>query len=43
MYQSKGKNKIKYMLSRVDELIHSNHLEQHYADRDNKLGLFVAG
>lgn len=27
----------------LDELIHSNHLEQHYADRDNKLGLFVAG
>ena len=27
----------------LDELIHSNHLEQHYADRENKLGLFVAG
>ena len=27
----------------LDELIHSNHLEQHYADRDNKLGLFIAG
>lgn len=27
----------------LDELIHSNHLEQHYVKRDNKLGLFVAG
>ena len=27
----------------LDELIHSNHWEQHYADRDNKIGLFVAG
>ena len=27
----------------LDELIHSNHLEQHYANQDNKLGLFVAG
>ena len=27
----------------LDELIHSNHLEQHYANRENKLGLFVAG
>ena len=27
----------------LDELIHSNHLEQHYAKHDNKLGLFVAG
>ena len=27
----------------LDELIHSNHLEQHYADRENKIGLFVAG
>ena len=28
----------------LDELIHSNHLEQHYADRENnKFGLFVAG
>ena len=27
----------------LDELIHSNHLEQHYANRDNKMGLFVAG
>ena len=27
----------------LDELIHSNHLEQHYAQRDNKMGLFVAG
>ena len=26
----------------LDELIHSDHLEQHYA-KDNKLGLFVAG
>ena len=27
----------------LDELIHSNHLEQHYARQDSKLGLFVAG
>jgi ZIP family zinc transporter len=27
----------------LDELIHSNHLEQHYARHDSKLGLFVAG
>ena len=27
----------------LDELIHSDHLEQHYARKDNKLGLFVAG
>ena len=27
----------------LDELIHSNHWQQHHADRDNKLGLFVAG
>ena len=27
----------------LDELIHSNHLEQHYARNDSKLGLFVAG
>ena len=27
----------------LDELIHSNHLEQHYANRDNKFSLFVAG
>ena len=27
----------------LDELIHSDHLEQHYARQDNKLGLFVAG
>ena len=27
----------------LDELIHSDHLEQHYAMKDNKLGLFVAG
>ncbi len=27
----------------LDELIHSNHLEQHYANRENKIGLFVAG
>lgn len=27
----------------LDELIHSNHLEQHYANRDNKFALFVAG
>ncbi len=27
----------------LDELIHSNHLEQHYAQHDSKLGLFVAG
>ena len=27
----------------LDELIHSNHWEQHYANRDNKIGLFVAG
>ena len=27
----------------LDELIHSDHLEQHYAKKDSKLGLFVAG
>jgi len=27
----------------LDELIHSDHLEQHYAMKDTKLGLFVAG
>ena len=27
----------------LDELIHSDHLEQHYANHDSKLGLFVAG
>jgi ZIP family zinc transporter len=27
----------------LDELIHSDHLEQHYARRDGKLSLFVAG
>ena len=27
----------------LDELIHSDHLEQHYANHDNKLALFVAG
>lgn len=27
----------------LDELIHSNHLEQHYARKDSKLDLFVAG
>ena len=27
----------------LDELIHSDHLEQHYARSDSKLGLFVAG
>ena len=27
----------------LDELIHSDHWEQHQADKDNKLGLFVAG
>ena len=27
----------------LDELIHSDHLEQHYARRDSKLSLFVAG
>ena len=27
----------------LDELIHSDHLEQHYARRDSKLGQFVAG
>ena len=27
----------------LDELIHSDHLEQHYAKSDSKLGLFVAG
>jgi len=27
----------------LDELIHSNHYEQHYANQDNKLALFVAG
>ena len=27
----------------LDELIHSDHLEQHYAKRDSKFSLFVAG
>ena len=27
----------------LDELIHSDHLEQHYARKDSKFGLFVAG
>ena len=27
----------------LDELIHSDHLEQHYSRHDSKLGLFVAG
>ena len=27
----------------LDELIHSDHLEQHYARNDSRLGLFVAG
>ena len=27
----------------LDELIHSDHLNQHYAKKDSKLGLFVAG
>ena len=27
----------------LDELIHSDHFEQHYAKRDNKFALFVAG
>ncbi|MBQ6840062.1 MAG: ZIP family metal transporter [Oscillospiraceae bacterium] len=27
----------------LDELIHSDHLEQHYAKHDGKLGLFIAG
>ena len=27
----------------LDELIHSDHLEHHYSNRDNKLALFVAG
>ena len=27
----------------LDELIHSDHLEHHYAKHDNKLSLFVAG
>ena len=27
----------------LDELIHSDHLEQHYAKSESKLGLFVAG
>ena len=27
----------------LDALIHSDHLEQHYARKDSKLGLFVAG
>ena len=27
----------------LDELIHSDHLEAHYAKNDNRLGLFVAG
>lgn len=27
----------------LDELIHSDHLKQHYAKRDSKFGLFIAG
>ena len=27
----------------LDELIHSDHLEQHYARKDSRMGLFVAG
>ena len=27
----------------LDELIHSDHLHQHYAKKDSKMGLFVAG
>jgi len=27
----------------LDELIHSDHLEQHYVNKDNKFALFVAG
>ena len=27
----------------LDELIHSDHLEQHYANKDNKFALFIAG
>ena len=27
----------------LDELIHSDHLEQHYANNDSKLSLFIAG
>ena len=27
----------------LNELIHSDHLEQHYAKKDSKLGLFIAG
>jgi len=27
----------------LDELIHSDHLEQHYARKDNKFALFIAG
>ena len=27
----------------LDELIHSDHLQQHYANKDSKLSLFVAG
>ena len=27
----------------LDELIHSNHLEQHYVNHDNKFELFIAG
>ena len=27
----------------LDELIHSDHLQQHYARNDSKLGLFIAG
>lgn len=27
----------------LDELIHSDHLEQHYKNRDNKFSLFIAG
>jgi len=27
----------------LDELIHSDHLEQHYANKDNRFALFIAG
>ena len=27
----------------LDELIHSDHLEQHYVNKDNKFALFIAG
>lgn len=27
----------------LDELIHSDHLEQHYSNKDNKFSLFIAG